>query len=93
MPTEPGYIGGGMFRQQDSGPTMPVVTIDVDDIDRTLAAIEAQGGSTVEQEVRSGARRDWAHLRCGHDVIRSCQFALSHPRHYVYLWGRLQPAG
>ena len=46
-PTEPGYIGGGMA--QRGGPlTSPVITIDVDDIDKALAAVEANGGSTVE---------------------------------------------
>jgi len=47
MPAEPGYIGGGMFKRQDGGPSMPVVTIDVDDIDATLAEIETHGGSRV----------------------------------------------
>ena len=54
MPAEPGYIGGGMFKRQDGGPSMPVVTIDVDDIDATLAEIEGKGGSTVQQKVPVG---------------------------------------
>ena len=54
MPAEPGYIGGGMFKRQDGGPSMPVVTIDVDDIDATLAEIEGKGGSTVQEKVPVG---------------------------------------
>ncbi|WP_110180921.1 VOC family protein [Nocardioides solisilvae] len=45
-PTEPGYIGGGMFRR-DGELNAPVVTMGVDDIDATLAQVEAAGGSTV----------------------------------------------
>ena len=45
-PTEPGYIGGGMLARQDPV-TAPVLVIQVDDIDATLAAIEAGGGSTL----------------------------------------------
>ena len=52
-PTEPGYIGGGMFARQASVAT-PVITIDVDDIDASLAAIEAHGGSTVEKKIPVG---------------------------------------
>ena len=45
-PTEPGAINGGMLTRQ--GPfTTPVVTVEVDDIDKALATIEEQGGSTV----------------------------------------------
>ena len=45
-PTEPGYIGGGMLERQHPV-TAPVIVIQVDDIDATLASIEARGGSTV----------------------------------------------
>lgn len=46
MPSEPGYIGGGMFkREQDVN--SPVLVMDVDDIDAALATIEAHGGTTV----------------------------------------------
>ena len=45
-PTEPGYIGGGMM--QRSQPSQgPVITVDVEDIDATLATIEQLGGKTV----------------------------------------------
>jgi hypothetical protein len=45
-PTEPGYINGGMMKRE--APTEhPVVVIDVEDIDATLAAVGQRGGSTV----------------------------------------------
>ena len=46
MPTEPGYIGGGMMQRQAPVNT-PVVTLAVDDIDGTLAAVEKHGGSSL----------------------------------------------
>ena len=46
MPTEPGAINGGLVKREASTPA-PLVTIDVDGIDATLADIEARGGSTV----------------------------------------------
>ena len=45
-PTEPGYIGGGMMQRQEPVGT-PVITLAVDDIDKTMAAIEEHGGSSV----------------------------------------------
>ena len=45
-PTEPGYIGGGMMQRQEPVGT-PVITLAVDDIDKTLATIDERGGSTV----------------------------------------------
>ena len=51
-PTEPGYIGGGLTERNEllRG---PVITVDVDDIDATLAKIEGLGGKIVRprQEV------------------------------------------
>lgn len=44
-PTEPGYIGGGLFQRQ-APIDRPVLVIDVDDIDAKLTEIEAHGGST-----------------------------------------------
>ncbi len=45
-PTEPGYVNGGLLRRES--PTEgPVIVIDVDDIDATLAKVEAQGGQTL----------------------------------------------
>ncbi len=53
MPSEPGYIGGGMFKREDDLKA-PVVTIDVDDIEAALAKIEASGGSTVRAKMEVG---------------------------------------
>ena len=46
-PTEPGYIGGGMLSRQQAATDRPVVVIDVESIDETLARIGGMGGSTV----------------------------------------------
>ena len=43
IPTEAGSINGALTQRDDQTPT-PVITIDVDAIDATLAEIEAQGG-------------------------------------------------
>jgi predicted enzyme related to lactoylglutathione lyase len=45
-PTEPGSINGGMFRREEPM-TAPVITVDVDDIDKALEVIGSLGGSTV----------------------------------------------
>jgi predicted enzyme related to lactoylglutathione lyase len=46
-PLEPGAINGGMARR--GGPiSMPVVTIEVDDVDGALATVERLGGKTVQ---------------------------------------------
>jgi len=45
-PSEPGFVNGGMLRRES--PTEgPIIVIDVDDIDATLAKVEAQGGQTL----------------------------------------------
>ena len=46
---EPGYIGGGMM-QRSEAIQGPIITVDVDDIDATLATIEEHGGKTVTRE-------------------------------------------
>lgn len=46
MPAEPGYIGGGMLARQDPV-QVPLVVIDVEDIDAMLEKIGQLGGSTV----------------------------------------------
>jgi len=43
MPTEVGYIGGGMLQRQ-SPVEAPVITLQVDDIDAALETIEEHGG-------------------------------------------------
>ena len=45
-PSESGYIGGGMMQRSEPSQG-PIITVDVDDIDATLAAIEEHGGKTV----------------------------------------------
>jgi predicted enzyme related to lactoylglutathione lyase len=46
MPSDPGAINGGMMARQ--GPvTSPVITVNVDNVDQTLAALEKLGGKTV----------------------------------------------
>ena len=53
MPTEPAYIGGGMFqRQADLG--MPIITIDVDDMTKALATIAEHGGAAVGEPQQVG---------------------------------------
>ena len=53
MPGEPGYIGGGMF-QREGELDRPVITIDVDDIDKALATVEQHGGSAVGEKLEVG---------------------------------------
>lgn len=45
-PTEPGFVNGGLKRRE-SPDDRPMVVIDVDDIDASLARIESLGGSVV----------------------------------------------
>ncbi|MGD9695245.1 MAG: VOC family protein [Thermoleophilia bacterium] len=53
MPTESGYIGGGMFqRQEDIG--RPIITIDVDDMTSALATIAEHGGTAVGEPQQVG---------------------------------------
>lgn len=53
MPTEPGFIGGGMFKRDDEI-GRPVITIEVDDMTGALAAIDEHGGTTVGEPQRVG---------------------------------------
>ena len=53
MPSEPGYIGGGMLERQDPV-TRPVITLQVDDIDATLVAIEEHGGAALGAKLAVG---------------------------------------
>lgn len=46
-PTEPGAINGGMFAREDALKT-PVITVDVEDINATLATVESLGGAVVK---------------------------------------------
>ncbi len=53
MPSEPGYIGGGMMQRQAPVDT-PVITLQVDDIDATVKAIEKHGGTAVGEKLDVG---------------------------------------
>jgi uncharacterized protein len=53
MPTEAGYIGGGMAQRQ-APLTAPVITLQVDDIDDALATIEKHGGSAAGEKIAVG---------------------------------------
>lgn len=53
MPTEVGFIGGGLMQRQDPVRT-PVITMEVDDIDATLRTIQQRGGATVAPKMAVG---------------------------------------
>ncbi len=53
MPSEPGYIGGGMM-QREAPVNSPVLTLGVDDIDSAIIAIEKNGGSAVGEKLAVG---------------------------------------
>ena len=53
MPSEPGFIGGGMMQRQ-SPVDKPVITLAVDDIEATRKAIEKNGGKSVGDKMAVG---------------------------------------
>jgi uncharacterized protein len=53
MPTEPGFIGGGMLERQ-APVTAPVITLQVDDIDAALVAVEKHGGKALGEKLTVG---------------------------------------
>ncbi len=53
MPAEPGFIGGGMAKRDDSFKN-PVIVLAVDDIDATLKVVEQHGGSTATPKLPVG---------------------------------------
>jgi uncharacterized protein len=57
-PTETGYINGGMG-QRDKALSGPVVVIDVEDIDASLEAVKAHGGTTIQEREPVG-EMGWA---------------------------------
>jgi predicted enzyme related to lactoylglutathione lyase len=57
-PKEPGAINGGMLQRNDKQPT-PVITINVDDIDKAVARVVELGGSAVGEKVQV-ADMGWA---------------------------------
>jgi predicted enzyme related to lactoylglutathione lyase len=53
-PTETGFINGGMMARKDSPSAGPIVVIEVDSIDATLARIGELGGATVQPKEAVG---------------------------------------
>ena len=53
MPAEVGYIGGGMLDRQDPVQA-PVIVLEVDDIDASLAAVAQHGGRSVRDKMPVG---------------------------------------
>lgn len=53
MPTEPGFINGGMF-QRTEDLNRPMLTIDVPDIDAAWKTIESLGGERVGEKLEVG---------------------------------------
>ena len=53
MPTEAGFIGGGMFQRQ-APVDVPVITIEVDDMAAAQAAVAEHGGETVGEPQHVG---------------------------------------
>ena len=47
MPSEPGFINGGMMQRNNDPVGSPVLTVDVESIDSALEKIEQLGGKTV----------------------------------------------
>jgi predicted enzyme related to lactoylglutathione lyase len=52
-PSEPGYIGGGMLQRQ-APVNAPVITLEVDDLDAAMVAIDKHGGSAVGEKMPVG---------------------------------------
>ena len=63
MPSEPGYVNGGMYAWNARYPVSPVITMEVDSIDETLKAVEARGGATVVAKEQVGAMGFAAYFR------------------------------
>jgi len=49
MPSEPGFINGGMFQREDTL-NVPMLTINVDSIEEALAKVEGSGGTKVQDK-------------------------------------------
>jgi predicted enzyme related to lactoylglutathione lyase len=62
MPTEPGAINGGLVRRRAETPS-PVVTINVDSIEATLARIEAAGGAVIHPRHEIAGMGAYAYFR------------------------------
>jgi uncharacterized protein len=62
MPAEPGYIGGGLTPRGEVV-SSPVITVEVDDIEGSVAAVEAHGGSLVHGREPVGTMGWTAYVR------------------------------
>ena len=62
MPKQPGAINGGMMKRQDPL-KHPVVTIDVESIDKALAEVEKNGGQVVREKLAVGDMGFTAYFR------------------------------
>lgn len=54
MPSEPGFVNGGMFERSATSPTSPVLVINVESIDDSLKKVGELGGSTVRGRAAVG---------------------------------------
>ena len=52
-PSEPGFINGGLLERSEAI-AAPVLTVEVDDIEATLAQVEERGGATVSTKQAVG---------------------------------------
>ena len=68
MPTEPGYIGGGMM-QREAPVNHPVITLQVEDIDAALQAIKQHGGTPVGEKMAIGEMGFAAYFRDSEDNL------------------------
>ncbi len=68
MPTEPGYIGGGMM-QREAPVNHPVITLQVEDIDAALLAIKQHGGTPVGEKMAIGEMGFAAYFRDSEDNL------------------------
>jgi predicted enzyme related to lactoylglutathione lyase len=62
QPREPGAINGGMF-QREGDLAHPIITVDVDDIDRALERIASLGGSVVQERTAIPGMGYFAYFR------------------------------
>ena len=68
MPSEPGYIGGGMM-QREAPVDQPVITLQVEDIDAALLAIKQHGGAPVGEKMAIGEMGFAAYFRDSEDNL------------------------
>jgi uncharacterized protein len=68
--TEPGFINGGMASRDEIPGGGPVVTIGVEDIDATLARVQGNGGTVVQERMAVADMGFAAYIRdCEGNVV------------------------